>query len=81
MKKSNRSGVGIALSMSWTFVAIVGVFAFIGYLLDAYVFSTSPAMLVVGLVIGFVAGVMRVVRVAKDLEAASEQDEDDDNEA
>jgi ATP synthase protein I len=55
---------GIAFRMGVDLVAGTGVGAFLGYWVDKW-FDTAPTFLIVLLIVGFVAGVRNVVRIAR----------------
>lgn len=62
-RNSDNSGFGQALKLSTEFVAGVLVGAGIGWFLDQWL-GTSPWGLIVFLLLGFVAGVLNVLRSA-----------------
>lgn len=59
--KSDNSGYGNALKMSSEFISAILVGAAIGYAFDALI-GTSPWGMIVLLLLGFVAGVLNVLR-------------------
>lgn len=63
-ERSSASGFGQALRMSSEFVAGILVGAGLGWLIDR-VFDTAPWGLIVFLMLGFGAGILNVLRVAK----------------
>lgn len=60
---STGAGIGQAMKLSSEFVAGIAVGAMMGWLLDHWV-GTSPFGLIVFLLLGFVAGVLNVMRSA-----------------
>ena len=72
MKNMKPDGIGMGLSLSITFVVIVGLFGFLG-------FQFGIVGLVVGLVIGFGAAVLSVVKMAKRFESKQKNDDEDDH--
>jgi len=62
-KSGGMAGFGNALRMSSEFIAGIAVGAGIGWFFDYYV-GTSPFGLIVFLLLGFVAGVLNVLRSA-----------------
>ena len=68
-KKQNEivegnTGMAVGLKYASEFTAAVLVGAFLGYGLDHFL-NSAPWFLLVGLLLGFCAGVMNVVRLAK----------------
>lgn len=61
--RESRKGFAYALKLSSEFIAAIIVGAFLGYFFDRYV-GTAPWGLIVFLLMGFVAGVMNVLRSA-----------------
>ncbi len=59
--KSGLSGFGNALRLSSEFIAAILVGAMIGYLIDTFA-GTRPWAMIVFLLLGFVAGVLNVLR-------------------
>ena len=64
----NAKGLGVALRMASEFAAAIAVGAFLGYGADV-TFKTSPWGLLIGLPLGFAAGVLNVVRAAQKMSA------------
>lgn len=58
---SERQGYGLAIKLSSEFIAAVFVGAIIGFLLDKYA-GSAPWGMIIFLMLGFVAGVMNVLR-------------------
>ncbi|AIL64977.1 Putative F0F1-ATPase subunit (ATPase_gene1) [Rickettsiales bacterium Ac37b] len=48
------------------FIVIIGVGSFLGYSLDKY-FNTMPILLIIGFLLGAVAGMINIVKLAKKL--------------
>ena len=76
MTQSGR-GMGIGFRMASEFIASVFVGAALGWGLDLLL-HTKPWMLVIWLLLGFAAGIMNVVRVAKDFAAQTQDEESHD---
>ena len=57
----NRSNIGLALSLSSSFVAAILVGAVLGYLIDSF-FGVSPFGMIIFLLLGFCAGVLNIMR-------------------
>jgi ATP synthase protein I len=64
----SSKGLGIALRMASEFAAAIVVGAFLGYGADV-TFKTAPWGLLIGLPLGFAAGVLNVVRAAQKMSA------------
>ena len=64
--KSNKSGtlLGFAFKLGTEFVAAVAVGTIIGFILDNW-FDTKPWFIIVFFIIGVIAGMLNVIRVAK----------------
>ena len=63
--RSEKSGMGEGLKYASEFSAAIIAGAFLGYIVDKFV-GTGPWGLLIGLLLGFGAGVMNVVRAAKE---------------
>lgn len=61
----DRSGMGAGLKYASEFSAAILVGAFLGYMADKYI-GTSPWGLLGGLILGLGAGVLNVIRAAKE---------------
>lgn len=70
-QKRDMSGLGLAMRLGSEFVAGVLVGAGLGWGLDSLA-GTSPWGLIIGLLLGFVAGMMNMVRAANAANAARE---------
>lgn len=64
--KSGLSGFGNALRLSSEFIAAILVGALIGYLIDTFA-GTSPWGMIFFLLLGFVAGVVNVLRASGEM--------------
>lgn len=64
--KRNRNAYGTAFQLSSEFIAAILVGAIIGYGIDYFV-GTTPWAMIVFVLLGFVAGVMNVMRAAGEL--------------
>lgn len=64
--KSGMSGFGNALRLSSEFIAAILVGALIGYLIDTFA-GTSPWGMIIFLLLGFVAGVVNVLRASGEM--------------
>ena len=63
--QSEKSGMGEGLKYASEFSAAIIAGAFLGYLVDKFA-GSGPWGLLIGLLLGFCAGVMNVVRAAKE---------------
>ena len=66
-KQSSSSNLGIAFKMSTELVAAVVVGTIIGFILDNW-FGTKPWLILTFFFVGVVAGILNVVRSAKDMQ-------------
>ncbi len=73
--KSDNAGFGNALRLSTEFVAAILVGAAIGYAIDRLA-GTTPWAMIVFLLLGFVSGVLNVLRTAGELSHPHKQDGD-----
>lgn len=69
--KARSQAYGQAMRIAAELVAGVAVGGFIGWVLDRQ-FGTTPWLLIVFVIFGFVAGLMNVIRTAKRLQAEAE---------
>ena len=67
-KQSSSSSLGIALKMSTEMVAAVVVGTIIGFILDNW-FGTKPWLILIFFFVGVVAGILNVVRSAKNMQS------------
>ena len=65
--KSSSSKLGIAFKISCEMVAAVVVGTIIGYILDNW-FGTKPWLILIFFFVGVIAGILNVVRSAKDMQ-------------
>jgi ATP synthase protein I len=67
--QGNDAGGGYArfLTLGFTLLAIIGGLTVVGFFVDRWL-GTLPLFLLVGLVVGFVAGLVYVYRALKSLE-------------
>lgn len=56
------------------FAGIFGVFFYLGYQADR-LWATSPWLTIVGAILGFVSAMLRLVRVAQELERLTDKEE------
>ena len=61
------SFMGNAFKLGTEFVAAVGVGTIIGFILDNW-FGTKPILIIIFFFIGFAAGILNVVRTAKNMQ-------------
>ncbi len=66
-KHSSSSNLGIAFKMSTELVAAVVVGTIIGFILDNW-FGTKPWLILIFFFVGVVAGILNVVRSAKNMQ-------------
>ena len=66
-KQSSSSSLGIAFKMSTEMVAAVVVGTIIGFILDNW-FGTKPWLILIFFFVGVVAGILNVIRSAKDMQ-------------
>ena len=66
-KEPSRSGMGHAFKMSTELVAAVAVGTIIGFILDK-TFGTKPWLILIFFFVGVVAGIINVVRSAKNMQ-------------
>ena len=67
-KLSSSSNLGIAFKMSTEMVAAVVVGTIIGFILDNW-FGTKPWLILIFFFVGVVAGILNVVRSAKNMQS------------
>ena len=67
-KHSSSSNLGIAFKMSTELVAAVVVGTIIGFILDNW-FGTKPWLILTFFFVGVVAGILNVVRSAKNMQS------------
>ena len=67
-KQSSSSNLGTALKMSTELVAAVVVGTIIGFILDNW-FGTKPWLILIFFFVGAVAGILNVVRSAKNMQS------------
>ncbi|NOZ32203.1 MAG: hypothetical protein GXP01_03825 [Alphaproteobacteria bacterium] len=70
VRRNEMSGVGRAYRLATEFIAAIIVGAFLGWGIDSLL-GTMPFGLITLLLIGFAAGVVNVVRAARDINAAA----------
>ena len=66
-KQSSSSNLGTAFKMSTEMVAAVVVGIIIGFILDNW-FGTKPWLILIFFFVGVVAGILNVIRSAKDMQ-------------
>ena len=59
------AGLGQAMRVGTDLLAALIVGGFLGWLLDSYVFGTTPWGVVIGLVLGLIAGIRNTFRAAQ----------------
>ena len=67
-KQSSSSNLGVAFKMSTEMVAAVVVGTIIGFILDNW-FGTKPWLILIFFFVGVVAGILNVVKSAKDMQS------------
>ena len=68
LKKSSSSNIGVAFKLSTEMVAAVVVGTIIGFILDNW-FGTKPWLILIFFFVGVVAGILNVVRSAKNMQS------------
>ena len=66
-KNENSSSFGIAFKLSTELVSAVAVGTIIGFILDT-TFDTKPWLILIFFFVGVVAGIMNVIRSAKNMQ-------------
>ena len=66
-KQSSSSNIGVAFKLSTEMVAAVVVGTIIGFILDNW-FGTKPWLILIFFFVGVVAGILNVIRSAKDMQ-------------
>lgn len=66
IKKPGNAGMAMGMRIASEFVSAILVGAAIGYAID-WVFDISPFVMIGFLLLGFVAGVLNVMRAAKEM--------------
>ena len=66
-KQSSSSNIGAAFKLSTEMVAAVIVGTIIGFILDNW-FGTKPWLILIFFFVGVIAGILNVVRSAKDMQ-------------
>ena len=66
-RQSSSSNLGVAFKMSTEMVAAVVVGTIIGFILDNW-FGTKPWLILIFFFVGVVAGILNVIRSAKDMQ-------------
>ena len=67
-KQSSSSNLGVAFKMSTEMVAAVVVGTIIGFILDNW-FGTKPWLILIFFFVGVVAGILNVIRSAKNMQS------------
>ena len=67
-KQSSSSNIGVAFKLSTEMVAAVVVGTIIGFILDNW-FGTKPWLILIFFFVGVVAGILNVVRSAKNMQS------------
>ena len=67
-KQSSSSNIGVAFKLSTEMVAAVVVGTIIGFILDNW-FGTKPWLILTFFFVGVVAGILNVVRSAKNMQS------------
>ena len=66
-KADPKSGIGIAFKMSTELVSAVAVGTIIGFILDNW-FGTKPWLILIFFFVGVVAGIVNVIKSAKNMQ-------------
>ena len=67
-KQSSSSNIGVAFKLSVEMVAAVVVGTIIGFILDNW-FGTKPWLILIFFFVGVVAGILNVIRSAKNMQS------------
>ena len=67
-KQSSSSNIGVAFKLSTEMVAAVVVSTIIGFILDNW-FDTKPWLILIFFFVGVVAGILNVIRSAKNMQS------------
>ena len=67
-KQSSSSNIGVAFKLSTEMVAAVVVSVIIGFILDNW-FGTKPWLILIFFFVGVVAGILNVIRSAKNMQS------------
>ena len=67
-KQSSSSNIGVAFKLSTEMVAAVVVGTIIGFILDNW-FGTKPWLILIFFFVGVVAGILNVIRYAKNMQS------------
>ena len=67
-KQSSSSNIGVAFKLSTEMVAAVIVGTIIGFILD-YWFGTKPWLILIFFFVGAIAGILNVIRSAKNMQS------------
>ena len=68
LKQSSSSNIGVAFKLSTEMVAAVVVGTIIGFILDNW-FGTKPWLILIFFFLGVVAGILNVIRSAKNMQS------------
>ena len=68
LKQSSSSNIGVAFKLSTEMVAAVVVGTIIGFILDNW-FGTKPWLILIFFFVGVVAGILNVIRSAKNMQS------------
>ena len=68
LKQSSSPNIGVAFKLSTEMVAAVVVGTIIGFILDNW-FGTKPWLILIFFFVGVVAGILNVVRSAKNMQS------------
>ena len=66
-KKQNSSSIGAAFKLSTELVSAVAVGTIIGFILDS-TFGTKPWLIIIFFFIGVIAGIINVIKSAKNMQ-------------
>jgi len=67
-KQSSSSNIGVAFKLSTEMVAAVVVGTIIGFILDNW-FGTKPWLILIFFFVGVIAGILNVIRSAKNMQS------------
>ena len=74
-EEAEDSAMGIAMKVGIELTVSIAVVSYLGYLMDQWL-GIAPAGIIVGVLLGFAAGMRNVYRVAKDMQEPADTEKD-----